>query len=226
MKMSSLGKTWDLAVRNNTILLITNVILTVLLAFSVGVALSNRERVVLVPPHLDKKVEVAWHNASGEYLKSFGLYVVTLIGNVTPKNVVLVADSMGAFLDPAIYPQIRAQIKSLSEDPVFQKANAINYFAPEQAIYEVDSNKKQKVFIVGQLVTSSFENTPGSQNARADFKWVTYEMGVVMRDGRPVITEFTSYPGNVPHTAKWFASQSPTAVNRAAETNGQKEGEQ
>lgn len=222
MKMSALGKTWDLAVRNNTILLITNVILTVLLAFSVGVALSSRERIVLVPPHLDKKVEVAWHNASADYLKSFGLYVVTLIGNVTPKNVTLVADSMGAFLDPSIYPQIRAQIKSLSEDPIFQKANAINYFAPDQAIYEVDTNKKQKVFIVGQLVTSSFENSPGSQNSRAEFKWVTYEMGVVMRDGRPVITEFTSYPGNVPHTAKWLASQSPSATERAADASSKK----
>jgi len=36
---------------------------------------------------------------------------------------------------------------------------------------------------------------------------VVYEMSLVMRDGRPVITEFTSYPGNQPHTQKWLQAQ-------------------
>lgn len=206
MKLIFLGKTWDMALRNNTGLLVSNVVLSLLLFISVTSNLSNHERIVLTPPHMDKKMEVAWNAASGEYMKSWGLYVATLIGNITPKNVNLVADAMGGFLDPSIYPQVRAQIKSLAEDPVFQRANAINYFAPEQAVYEVDSEKRQKVFVVGQLVTSSFEGL--QQGARGgDFKWVVYEMSLLMRDGRPVITEFTSYPGNQPHTQKWLQAQ-------------------
>ncbi len=207
MKLSFLGKTWNAALRNSTYMLVSNVILVVLLFISVTRNFDNHERVVLLPPHLDKKVEIAWENASGEYLESWGLYVATLIGNITPKNVKLVADSLGAFVDASIYPKVRTDVLSLAEDPVFQKANAINYFAPDRVIFEVDAEKNKKVFVIGQLITSSFEPSAVQSGNRSENRWVTYEMTLEMRSSRPWITAFTSYKGNQPHTMKWLATQ-------------------
>lgn len=216
MKLTFLSGTWDLARKNNTVLLFSNIALSVALVVVGFLAFGQRERVVLIPPHIDKKMEISWSAANADYLKSWGLYVATLIGNITPKNINLVADALGAFLDPSIYPSVRAQVKSLADDPIFQRANAINYFAPEQVVYEIDTNKNQKVFVVGQLVTSSFEG-PNAGKSGGEFKSVIYEMSVAMRDGRPVIIDFTSYPGTQPRTQKWLSSQSPEVQKAASE---------
>jgi len=55
VKLNFLGKTWDMALRNNTGLLVSNVVLSVLLFISVTSNLSDHERIVLTPPHMDKK---------------------------------------------------------------------------------------------------------------------------------------------------------------------------
>lgn len=215
MKMSILGQTLELAIRNNIVLLVANVLMAICLVMSVAVNLSVHERIVLVPPYMDKKMDVSWKSANADYYKAWGLYATTLVGNVTPKTVNFVADAIGFLLHPSIYPKIRAQIKSLADDPVFQKANAINYFVPHDITYEVDADKKQKVFVAGQLITSSFEAPNALTGARSDYKSVIYEMTFESSDGRPVIVDMTSYPGNQPHTIKWWASQQPSQVNKA-----------
>ncbi|TPG92009.1 hypothetical protein EAH72_25175, partial [Pseudomonas caspiana] len=68
---------------------------------------------------MDKEVKIGWNTADEEYLKSFGLYASVLMGNVTPKNVNFVADSVSAFVDPAIYPEVRKKMFILANDPVF-----------------------------------------------------------------------------------------------------------
>jgi conjugal transfer pilus assembly protein TraE len=60
--------------------------------------MGQHETTRLVPPNLDKAVKVGWNNADDEYIKSFGLYASTLMGNVTPKNVNFIADSVSASL--------------------------------------------------------------------------------------------------------------------------------
>lgn len=207
MKITELGKSWNLALRNNTFLLFANLGLTVALVMSVYGNLSTHERVVLVPNSLDHRMEISWKSANADYLKAQGLYVATLIGNVTPKNVQLVADGVGAFLAPDIYSSVRAQILSLADDPIFQHANAINYFAPEQVIYEIDNAKHQKVFVVGSILSSSFNSVPGMPNL-PDRKQVVYELSMDIVAGRPVITDFQSYSGGQAHTEKWKESQS------------------
>lgn len=216
MRLNALGKTWNLAIRNNTGLLVANIILAVALAFSVGANLSTHERVVLIPPHMNEKMEVSWADASAPYYKSFGLYVATLIGNITPRNVQLVADSIGQHLDSSIYAPVRAQILALADDPVFQKSNSVNYFAPDQVVFEAERGKTQKVFVVGRLMSTSYAGA-GTGAATVDAKNLVYEIGVRMDGGRPVITEFTSYPGAQAHTAKWRASQQQGQVQQQKE---------
>ncbi len=211
MKISALGRTWSKTLSNSSWMAISNTILVVLLFISANKNFNSHERLVVTPPHLNKAVVVEWDTADKEYLEGFGLFTVTLIGNITPKNVTMVADVVSSYLDAPIYSQVRSEILSLADDPVFQKASAINYFAPERTVYELDADKVQKVFVVGQLITSGFDANLGRNSAGVETKWVTYEMALAMRAGKPVITAFTSYKGNQPHTMKWLASQQKPA---------------
>lgn len=216
MRLKMLGTTIDLALKNNTYLLFSNVILAGLLAASVTANLSSHERVTLVPPQLDKQAEISWNSADANYMKAFGLYVASMVGNITPKNVKLTADAIGAHLDAEIYAPVRSQILSLANDETFQRSNAMNYFAPSSVTYEVDEQKRNKVFVVGTLTTVGFNQ---NDNTRPDGNPVVYEIGVKIQAGRPIITSFTSYQGKQPHTAKWVAAQGKRTEQDADQGN-------
>jgi conjugal transfer pilus assembly protein TraE len=201
MKLSRLSATWDRTLWTNAILLVANAALAVGLAAAAVVEVTRHERVVLVPPGLDERAQVAWKAASAEYFKAWGLYVATLVGNVTPNNVSFVADSLSPLFSPRIYASVRTQILALAKDPVFGRATAVNYFSPTQAIYEPATGK---VFIVGTIVTSTFEKT-------GETRHVVYEMKWRMQAGLPLVVEFTSYEGSQPKTLKWLESQQGTA---------------
>ena len=88
----------------------SNTFLSVAVCALVINQLGQHETTRLIPPNLDKEVRIGWNTADEAYLKSFGLYASLLMGNVTPKNVNFVADSVSAFVDPAIYPEVRKKM--------------------------------------------------------------------------------------------------------------------
>ncbi|MBV7542102.1 type IV conjugative transfer system protein TraE [Acidovorax sp. sic0104] len=180
------------------VLLVSNLILGLGNVYALITVSNMRERVVLVPPNLDKKAQIAWAGADKEYLKSFGLYMATLVGNIQPKSSSVVLDSVGVFMDPAIYNDFRRQLLAVIEDPVFKSSGSVISFLPSSVQYEAETTR---VFITGTIVTS----TAGSQKYQ---KQVTYEVGTVIREGRPYVTHFTSYEGNVPRTVTWWVQKS------------------
>lgn len=179
-------------------MLLSNVIMAAGLVYAVVAINGLRERVVLVPPNLDKRAEVAWKSADKEYLKSFGLYIAVLVGNMQPKSSAVILDSVSAFMDPSIYSDFRRQLLTLIEDPVFKASGSVISFIPAGIQYEVETSR---VFVSGSLITS----TSGSQKYQ---KQVTYEIGVVIREGRPWVAHFLSYEGSVPRTVNWHVNQS------------------
>ena len=52
-------------------MLMSNIIMAVGLTCAIFAVSGQRERVVLVPPALDRRAEIAWKSADKEYLKSF-----------------------------------------------------------------------------------------------------------------------------------------------------------
>ncbi|RMD68835.1 MAG: sex pilus assembly protein [Gammaproteobacteria bacterium] len=198
MKLKELSATWDRTRIANTFLLVSNLVLASAMAVTGVLGWTRHERLVLVPPHLQDKAKVAYDAASAEYFKAWGLFVATLIGNITPENVDFVADAVSPLFSSRIYPAVRTQILSLAKDPVFGKAAAVNYFAPRQVVYEPATSR---VFVVGDMVVSTFEKV-------GEIEHVVYEMKFSMQAGLPVIEAFDSYPGTQPHTLKWQASQS------------------
>lgn len=198
MNLTRLGKNWDFALRNNSVLLATNIFLAIALTVTSVLAFFNRERVVLVPPRLDEKMVVAWNNAGAEYFKAFGVFVATLLGNITPANSKFVADQLSVFIEPKLYAPIRTQVLAYADDPRFARAASFNYFSPTKVVWEPAT---AKVFVLGTITMSSFNP---QISGMYEYRTVVYEFKFVMNDGRPLIVEFNSYPGGEARTLAWI----------------------
>lgn len=198
MNLTRFGKNWDFALRNNAVLLIAVLFLSLALMVTSILAFFNRERVVLVPPRLDDKMLVAWNNAGAEYFKAFGLFVATLLGNITPANSKFVADQLSVFIEPKLYAPIRTQVLAYADDPRFARAASFNYFSPNKVVWEPST---AKVFVMGTITMSSFNP---QISGPYEYRTVVYEFKFMMNDGRPLIVDFNSYPGNEARTLAWI----------------------
>jgi conjugal transfer pilus assembly protein TraE len=203
LNLIKFGRTWDFALKNNAVLLASNAVLVLAVLLLSVKAIFTHDRVVLTPPHMEEKMEVAWNEANAEYYKGFGLYAVTLIGNVTPKNAMFVAESLSMITAPKVYAPIRNRILALAKDPNFLKANTFNFFSPDQVIWEAGSSK---VFVIGKITSSAYNAVLTNS---IQFQNVVYEMKFEMRNGRPVIVGFNSYPGQQARTLKWLDNNKP-----------------
>ncbi|QMI49771.1 TraE/TraK family type IV conjugative transfer system protein [Burkholderia sp. MBR-1] len=175
--------------------MILNLILGVGLLMAIGKILQMHERIVLTPPHLTEKAEIAWNAANEGYMKPWGLFVASMLGSITPGTSTFIRDALEPFFDPAIWPQISTQIMSINDDPSYTRTGTINVFTPKDLIWEPGT---QKIFVHGTLATTAYRNTT---IPLAQFD-VTYEMVMQIRRGLPMITGFTSYIG-MPRTLKW-----------------------
>lgn len=178
-------------------LMLSNIIMAAGLVYAFASMSGERERVVLVPPMLDGKAEIAWNSANKEYIKSFGMYIATMVGNIQPKSSTVVLDAVSAFMDPLIYTEFRRQLMTLMEDPVFKASGSVISFLPNSIQYEADTNR---VFVTGTLITA----TSGAQKYQ---KQVTYEMSISIREGRPWVSHFLSYEGSIPRTVSWHVNR-------------------
>ena len=197
MKLSAMLGSWEKANRFSFFLLLSNTALAVTLMGTLYLAIGNRERVVLVPPQLDARVTVGMSTASSEYLKSFGLYIATLAGNITPYNVEFLTGILSRHLDAKVYTAVRTKLQAVAADPVFRSSGGASWFEAQRLDYEKETSR---VFVVGQLnVLSAGKSVP-------DVSPVVYDLKIEMRDGRPLVTALDSYEGSEPRTLKWQAS--------------------
>lgn len=178
-------------------MVVSNVILAGGVAYAIVSMGNQHDRLVLVPPHLTEEAVVAWNSADKEYLKSFGMYVATLVGNIQPRSSAVILDSVSAFMSPAIYSDFRRQAQAIIDDPVFRTSGAVMSFQPSTIQFEPETSR---VFVTGSLITKS-----SGQDRQ---KTVTYEMGIQMHEGRPWVTHFTSYEGSVVRTVSWHINNS------------------
>ncbi len=179
------------------VMLCSNVILATGISYAMVKLGNQHDRVVLVPPSLDKKAEIAWDHANKEYIKSFGLYMSTLVGNIQPKSSSVVLDSVSAFMDPGIYTDFRSQLLAIIEDPTFKASGSVISFLPQSIQYETETSR---VFVTGSIITSTAGSTKYQKN-------VVYELTVRIREGRPWVTHFTSYEGTQIRSVNWWAQK-------------------
>lgn len=155
---------------------------------------SMHERIVITPPHVERRMEVNWRSADAEYLKSIGHYFSMLTGNVTVKSAPVVADIVSAIVAPEIYPEVRTQIMALAKDPAFASSSGTVRFDADRIVYEPLTNK---VFVLGVVSTIT-------SGGRTEARPRVYELQIRIAEGRPQIYAATNYEGKEARTQEWL----------------------
>jgi conjugal transfer pilus assembly protein TraE len=197
--------TWEGAIKANIALSFAVLILSVFSGYALYMATTanDRERIILMPPVVDKTMMIGWDSANEDYLKSFGLYVATLIGNISQANAKFVADSVSQFISPSVYSEVRKTILSAAESRQFKEAAASTKYTPTGVSYEAET---RKVFVVG---TMDMLNA-GMNNQTQP---IVYEMEIRIVGGKPSVLKLSSYSDSSAHTQKWLTEhQSPKPV--------------
>lgn len=189
-----MNKTWSFVKEGNQILLYAILFLALSNAALVYKVVNRDESTVFVPPGIGEKTSINKSNADSVYLQSIGVYVTTLIGNLTPNNIQFVLEALSPIMSPESYALIRKQLISLSKDASFRNWVGSTHFEPTGVMYEADT---KKVFVSGNMTDV---NTTGRQTKTQ----ITYEMKVVIVNRWPQISNLVSYAGNEPKTLKWL----------------------
>lgn len=145
--------------------------------------LNKDTKVILIPPNLSEKSEVSRNKASEGYKKAWGMYVASLLGNVTPENSDFVLES--------IKGMVTGEIRSLVSEQISQDLEAIkqekvsSQFLVLRVSYEPETDK---VFVTGRniMIGAGVKSNPTEQ---------TFEFKIDVKQYAPVITEMASYAG-------------------------------
>lgn len=183
MKLQEFLKTWDGIVKENRFhrvviggLLVSN-ILAALAAFRV------EHSVILVPPGLNKEVEITRNKASSDFKQAWGLFLADLLGNAHPGTVDFIAQTLSPILSASIYREVMDTLAKQTEE--IKREHVSLSFQPSETLYEVETDK---VFITGKLK----EQAPGSKPVESIR---TYEFIVDLSNYRPVVRHIDAYPG-------------------------------
>ena len=181
MKLCQFLESWRIVQAENRLHRIVLLGLIVTNGLSALAALRTERAVVLVPPSLDKEVEITRNTASSELKESWGLYLAELLGNVTPTN----AD----FIGKAITPLLSAELYRSVMDALSEQVNALKIdrvatsFKPRLVTYEQEAGT---VFVTGELTTQG-------PNAKAETKNRTYEFVIAIHNYRPRLDSIDVY---------------------------------
>lgn len=160
--------------------------LSALLAISnlllIGSIISHEPVTVLVPPDLDKAVEITRNRASAGLKESWALYLADLMGNVTPSNAQFVMERIAPLLDAALYQPV---MNNLAEQITALKADQVSLsYRPRQVIFEEASDK---VFVTGDQVIHGHDGRPEQRHR-------TFEFRFRIKDYRPLLEAIDVYP--------------------------------
>lgn len=115
---------------------------------------SGKEKLILLPPAVYKKVYITERDASPEYIKEMADYVVYLATNYTPETVDARLSEFLRYVDPGYYRKLRKQVKEISAD--------VKFYGRTQAFYpkkfEIDK-KNHRIFITGRLIKNYLGKT-------------------------------------------------------------------
>ncbi|BBL92291.1 MULTISPECIES: TraE/TraK family type IV conjugative transfer system protein [Vibrio] len=157
------------------------VIQTILLGGAILSASRNHDRIVLTPPYLDERVTMSYDAAASGFHKKYALYAAVLMGNITPRSVSVIVDSLGDMFEPQLYAKLRSNLFAQAKE-LRSKQSSIR-FVPDKIVYDVNTGK---TFISGEqtiIAASTSEKT----------RRVTYEFRIKIDNYQPSISYFDFY---------------------------------
>lgn len=142
---------------------------------------SNKPLVILIPPKLTEQVRLSMDSADEAYKRSWGLFVATMVGNVTPGNADYMLKNVEGLLSPHVYQSIK---ENLADQVQRIKRESMSIaFQPREVQYEIATDR---IFVFGKAVITGSSGEKAEENR-------TYELEVDMVNGIPTVTYFDLY---------------------------------
>ena len=150
MNLNQFLERWDLARATAKLLIIVVGIEGVCLV-ALSYALVEQKRVVtMIPPGFADQVSVSENTADTSYMESWGNYLATVLGNVTPNTGKFIPDVIGPLLCPSDYKNTLASVQvdldRMREDQI------VLTFQPHKLVFEQASGK---TFVTGTATTET-----------------------------------------------------------------------
>lgn len=221
MKLGIFSRSYEEMGQSNKMLLFAVLALSIAVLMLAWKTLGSHDRIVLTPPYIDGKMEIAWNSANQNYFKGLSFSIATNVGNITPDTSTFVLDNLALLMSKDVYSRVKPQILAYINDEAFKRGTVFSYFSPTRVYYE---DKVDKVFVTGILTTEAMSVSSESSGRRMTTKAVTYEMKWAMNNGRPVMTEFNSYEGKTPRTSDWLRKNEKRLEEEAKKVESAQEG--
>jgi conjugal transfer pilus assembly protein TraE len=154
--------------------LVLNILLVVFLFFMIG-----RERIVVVPPEINKAFWLTSNRVSPDYLSEMVLYLNSLSFNLTPANANMQHRVLLRYVDPSYYETVK--IKFIEIEDRVKKEHITMAFYPSEPP-KVDANK-----LIARI-TGDLQYTVG--DIQLPPQRVTYQYGFRYTQGRLTLTSF------------------------------------
>lgn len=141
------------------------------------------EVVVVVPPTLTERSSIRQDGADGAMLEAWGLFVVTLMANVTPRTANGLDAEVGRYLTPSAYSGIR---KAIAEQAKAIRDEQLSVsFSPTMVRFDDETGR---VIVTGEVTTRGLRNT-------TERELKTYEMTFKVSHYRVLLDEISVYHG-------------------------------
>ncbi|WP_036250062.1 TraE/TraK family type IV conjugative transfer system protein [Methylobacter sp. BBA5.1] len=183
MNYKNFASTWLSLQASNRFLKLVIISLVGLNLLTIIGWLKKDSSVILIPPELSEKAEIAKNKASEGYKKAWAMYTATLIGNVTPENADFVLDSFAGMVTGEIRALVTEQIAQ--ELDTLKQEKVTSSFDIVRVTYEPETDK---VFVTGK-------NRMTGAGGKSDATEQTFEFKIDVKQYSPIITQMASYEG-------------------------------
>jgi conjugal transfer pilus assembly protein TraE len=183
MQYQAFASTWLSLQSSNRFLKICCIFLMALNLIALIGWLKKDQAIVLIPPGLSDKSEIAKNSASEGYKKAWALYAATLLGNVSPENADFVLEAMqnmvSGEISAIITEHIAGELDTLKQEKVSSSLEIV------RLIYEPETDL---VFVTGRNRLLG----PGGKSSATE---QTMEFKIDVKQYSPIITHLASYAG-------------------------------
>ena len=183
MDFTKLQQTWGSIRFENHVHRIALPILALAVIVMTFATINTKPIVVVQPPNMNEKVQVAADNANKAFKKGYGTYVANILGNLHTGNTSFLLASIEHMLSSRVYHDVREDILANLEH-IESERLAVSFDAHEVTFWE-DTNR---------IVVTGLRETRGRSDSVIR-ETVTYEMEINISNYMPKVTWLKMYEG-------------------------------